>query len=130
MGPRNEIDALGRVAGDVADRLPPPPPPPPPAQTRPAAIAERVFKPLGPVGLPARAIHDGLASAVYAGVRAGVFGAARAAAAGAGLTGVAPQSVVRAPRTAGLVAIANGLIGHELAADDDPLATPLGYWQD
>src|SRR3954453_502104 len=110
MGPRNEIDALGRAASDVADRLATTP-----AQTLHAAVAERVFKPLGPVGLPARVIHDGVASAVYAGVRAGVSGAARAAAAGARLNGVDPQSVVRAPRTAGLVAIANGLIGHELA---------------
>src|SRR4051794_5633020 len=125
MAPSNEIDALGRAAGDFADRLATTP-----VETLHAAIAERVFKGLGPAGLPARAVHDGIATAVYAGVRAGVSGATRAAAAGARRNGVDPGAVPRSPRGAALIAIANGLIGHDLAAQDDPLAIQLGYWQD
>src|SRR3954454_23343187 len=125
MASRNEIDALGRAAGDLADRLATTP-----AQTLPPATAGRVYKPLGPAGMPVRALHDSIATAIYAGVRAGISGATRAAAAGARLHGADPQGVLRSPRTGGLVAIANGLIGHDLAAEGDPLAIQLSYWQD
>jgi pimeloyl-ACP methyl ester carboxylesterase len=38
--------------------------------------------------------------------------------------------VSRSPAGAAIQTIANGLVGHELAIDDDPLAIQLGFWQD
>jgi pimeloyl-ACP methyl ester carboxylesterase len=121
----HEVDALGRAAGDAADRLGTTP-----AQTMHAAIADRVFGFLGPYGLPARVLHDGLSTAVYAGVRRAVPVGARAAAAVARLHGADPELVSRSKRGSQTQAIVNGLIGHELALDDDPLAIQLGLWQD
>ena len=121
---RNEIDAAGRAAGDAADRLAATP-----AQTMHAAIAERVFGMLGPTALPARALHDGISTAVYAGVRAGVGAGARVVATTARLNGGDPDGISRSKRGSQAMAIANGLIGHELALDDDPLAIQLGFWQ-
>jgi pimeloyl-ACP methyl ester carboxylesterase len=121
----HEVDALGRAAGDAADRLATTP-----AQTMHAAIAERVFGYLGPFGLPARAIHDGVSTAVYAGVRTSVAVGARAAATAARLNGSDPEAISRSKRGSQAIAIANGLIGHELALEDDPLAIQLGLWQD
>src|SRR4051794_2829705 len=121
----NEIDALGRAAGTTADRLGMTP-----AQTMHAAIADRVFRSLGPIGLPARVLHDGISTAVYAGVRAGISGGAKAAAITARLRGADPDAVSRSVRGSQAMAIANGLIGHELALDNDPLAIELGLWQD
>ncbi len=121
----HEVDALGRAAGDAADRLGTTP-----AQTMHAAIADRVFGMLGPLGLPARALHDGISTAVYAGVRVAVPVGARVAATVARLNGADPEAVSRSQRGSQAMAIANGLIGHELALDDDPLAIRLGLWQD
>ena len=122
---RNEITALGRVAGEFADRLGTTP-----AQTTHAAIAGRVFGILGPVALPVRVMHDGIATVVYASVRAGLTGGALVAAAGTRLGGADPQAVSRSRRGSRAMAIANGLIGHQFAIDDDPLAIHLGLWQD
>src|ERR1700760_1143381 len=120
--PRTELDAVGRAAGQAADRLATTP-----AQTMHAAIADRVFGALGPLGLPARALHDGISTAVYAGVRRGgplcTRGAAaggawplgsRAAATVARLNGADPELVSRSRRGSQAQAIVNGLIGHEL----------------
>lgn len=121
--PRDEIDALGRIAGDTADRLVTAT-----AQGLHAAVADRVFSNLGPAAMPVRVIHDGVSSAVYAGVRAGIGGGARLAAATARARGADPETITRSPRGAQLVAAANALIGHELAADDDPLTIHMGLW--
>jgi pimeloyl-ACP methyl ester carboxylesterase len=125
MPARTELDAVGRAAGEVADRLATTP-----AQTMHAAIADRVFKALGPAGLPARVLHDGIATAVYASVRGGVGAGARLAAASGRLRGLDPNAVSRTVRGSQAMAIANGLIGHELALENDPLAIELGWWQD
>jgi pimeloyl-ACP methyl ester carboxylesterase len=121
----HEVDALGRAAGDVADRLGTTP-----AQTMHAAIADRVFGFLGGFGLPARALHDGISTAVYAGLRRAVPLGSRAAATVARLNGADPEAVSRSKRGSQAQAIINGLVGHELALDDDPLAIQLGLWQD
>lgn len=123
--PRDEIDAVGRVAGDAADRIVTAT-----TQGLHAAIADRVFTNLGPAAAPVRIIHDGVSTAVYAGVRAGVDGGARLAAAAARARGAEPDAITRTPRGAQLVAAANALIGHELAADDDPLTIHMGLWHD
>src|SRR3954454_12010404 len=125
MPVRDELGALGRAAGDAADRLATTP-----AQGVHAAIAERVFTNLGPAGLPARALHDGISSAVYAGVRTGLNVGARAGAVVAKARGTDPEVVSRSHRGAQLQAVVNGLIGHELAAEDDALAVHLGLWRD
>ena len=125
MASQHEVDALGRAAGDAADRLSTTP-----IQTAHAAIADRVFGALGAWGLPARVIHDGVSTAVYAGVRLGVGGGARAAAAVARLQGADPDAVSRSKRGSTTQAILNGLVGHELALEGDALAIRLGYWQD
>src|SRR4051794_18626837 len=122
---RNEIDAAGRAAGDAADRLGTTP-----AQTMHAAIADRVFGFLGPLGLPVRAMHDGISTAIYAGVRVAVPVGARVAATVARLNGADPETVSRSKRGSQAQAIVNGLLGHELALEDDPLAINLGLWQD
>src|SRR4051812_14428166 len=112
MAAETEIDAAGRAAGEVADRIGTRP-----AQTMHAAIAERVFSALGPAGLPARALHDGISTAVYAGVRAGLMGGARLGAAAARANGAEPAGVSHSRRGSQGQAILNGLVGHELAAE-------------
>ncbi len=120
---RSEVDALGRLAGLTTDRMVTSP-----AQGVHEAVAERVFGSLGPAALPVRAVHDGVSTLVYAGVRAGLGHGARLAAAAARARGQEPQAVTRSPRGAKVVAAANALVGHELAADDDPLAIPMRLW--
>ncbi|MEA2166721.1 MAG: hypothetical protein QOF76_21 [Solirubrobacteraceae bacterium] len=121
----DEIGALGRAAGDAADRLAATP-----AQGVHAAIADRVFGRLGSAALPARALHDGISTAVNAGERTGVAVGARAGATIAKARGTDPEIVSRTPRGAQLQSIVNGLIGHELALEDDALAIQLGLWRD
>lgn len=119
----DEIGALGKAAGDTADRLAMTP-----AQQLHEAIAGRVFGRLGAAALPARALHDGISTAVYAGVRVGVKSGARAGAAVAKARGTDPEIVSRTRRGSQLQSILNGLVGHELAIEDDPLAVHLGLW--
>jgi pimeloyl-ACP methyl ester carboxylesterase len=121
----DELGALGHAAGDAADRLAATP-----AQGVHAAIANRVFSRLGPAALPARVLHDGISTAVYAGVRTGVSLGATAGAAVAKARGTDPEVVSRTPRGAQFQSILNGLIGHELALEDDALAIQLGLWRD
>ncbi len=123
--PSDEITALGKLAGDTSDRLMTTP-----AQGVHAAIADRVFGGLGALGLPARALHDGIATATYAGVRVGVTQGARLAAGVAKARGNDPDGISRSPRGARAIAAANALVGHELAADDDPLAIHMGLWHE
>jgi pimeloyl-ACP methyl ester carboxylesterase len=119
----DELGALGRAAGDSADRLVTTP-----AQGVHAAIAERVFGQLGPAALPARALHDGISTAVYAGLRTGVAVGSRTGALVAKARGTDPEIVSRTKRGSQLQTILNGLIGHELALENDPLAVRLGLW--
>src|SRR4051812_49134190 len=123
---RHELEALGRLAGDAANRFATTP-----AQALHAAVAGRVFGALGPGAAPVRAVHDQVSATAYGSVRSGVRGAARlAAGAAARRRAGEPEAVSRSPRGAAVQAVANGLIGHELARDGDPLAIPLGFWQD
>jgi pimeloyl-ACP methyl ester carboxylesterase len=119
----DELGALGRAAGDSVDRLGTTP-----AQGVHAAIANRVFARLGSAALPARALHDGISTAVYAGVRVGVASGAKAGALVAKARGSDPELVSRTRRGSQVQAILNGLVGHELALEDDALAVQLGLW--
>jgi pimeloyl-ACP methyl ester carboxylesterase len=123
MAFNDEIGALGRAAGDSVDRLATTP-----AQGVHAAVAERVFRQLGPAALPVRAMHDGISTAIYAGVRVGVSAGSRAGAVVAKARGTDPELISRTRRGAQFQAILNGLIGHELALEDDALAVHLGLW--
>jgi pimeloyl-ACP methyl ester carboxylesterase len=125
MGFNDEIGALGRRAGDGVDRLATTP-----AQGVHAAVADRIFRNLGAAALPARALHDGISTAVYAGVRVGISTGARAGALVAKARGTDPELVSRTRRGAQVQSIVNGLIGHELALENDPLAVQLGLWKD
>jgi pimeloyl-ACP methyl ester carboxylesterase len=126
-GPGDEVEALGRLAGEVADRLAAAP-----AQTLHAAIAARAFQAAGPAAAPVQAIHDAIADAAYASVRTGVRAGARLAAAAIGRSGrvTDPKAVSSSRPGAALVAVANGLVGHELALSGDPLAIELGFWEE
>lgn len=121
----DEVGALGRAAGDGVDRLATTP-----AQGVHAAIADRVFGRLGPAALPARALHDGISTAVYAGVRVGIKAGGRTGALVAKARGTDPEIVSRTKRGSQVQSIVNGLIGHELALENDPLATQMGLWRD
>ena len=120
---KDEVGALGRAAGDGVDRLAMTP-----AQGVHAAIADRVFGSLGAAALPVRAMHDGISTAVYAGVRTGVKAGSRAGAVVAKARGTDPEIVSRTRRGSQLQSILNGLIGHELALEADPLAVQMGLW--
>ncbi len=124
MAFNDELGALGRAAGDSVDRLATTP-----AQGVHEAIANRIFLNLGPAALPARALHDGISTAVYAGVRVGVSTGAKAGALVAKARGTDPEIVSRSHRGSQVQAVLNGLIGHELALEDDALATTMGLWR-
>ena len=123
MAFKDEIGALGRAAGDGVDRLAMTP-----AQGVHAAVADRVFGHLGPAALPARALHDGISTAVWTGVRIGIRAGAHAGAVVAKARGTDPEIVSRSRRGSQLQSIVNGLIGHELALEADPLAVHMGLW--
>jgi pimeloyl-ACP methyl ester carboxylesterase len=79
-----------------------------------SAIAERVFRALGPRAEPMRVMHDTIARGSYFGVRAGIALAGR----------LAGEAYARRPGTASPVAVAaiNALRGDELEREGNPLA--------
>jgi pimeloyl-ACP methyl ester carboxylesterase len=81
------------------------------------AVADRTFAAVGPLAVFARGPHDAISSAVYAGVR-GAFGLAGRAA-GVAVRG---DDLSTGPRGALALAVVNGLIGDELAAEGSVLA--------
>jgi pimeloyl-ACP methyl ester carboxylesterase len=87
------------------------------------AIAGRVFGSLGPLGAPARFMHDGITRAVHSGVRAGVRalprGGAELLALRARVDGPALGSSVRGGLA---LAAVNGYVGDVLAEEGSPLA--------
>jgi len=85
-------------------------------------VAKRTFGPIGPLGLPARAVHDGIAQAVYGGLRGGGSIAGDA-------TGQIVSMVGREDRQTGstrstnlALSALNAAIGDGLADHGDPLA--------
>jgi pimeloyl-ACP methyl ester carboxylesterase len=84
------------------------------------AIADRVFRHVGPGGRPAQVAHDAIAAGVYAGVRA----AFRAA--GAGVARAVPDAELSStPRGGLVVGVLDGLRGDALEAEDSPLHQPM-----
>src|SRR5579875_1571583 len=94
-------------------------------------IAARTFAAVGPLGAPARAIHDRMARAVYGGVRAALRGAADGGAALAAAR--APADAPAIARTTGgslAVAALNGLYGNHLARRGNELALEMAIRRD
>jgi pimeloyl-ACP methyl ester carboxylesterase len=91
------------------------------------AVAARVFGLLGPLGAPARVIHDGISRASYAGVSAALRAPVEAA--GRLLADATPETPARglAESPAGAVALGalNGVAGDRIARDHPDLA--LGF---
>ncbi len=84
-----------------------------------AAIAERVFRALGPRAAPVRAMHDTIARGSYVGARAGIALAGR----------VAGEAYARRPGAANphVVAAVNALRGDALERDGNPVALGMTF---
>ena len=85
------------------------------------ALADRVFRFVGPQGKPVKLAHDAISRGVYEGLR----GAAVVAGVGAGLAARNAPPVSQTPQGARLVGILNGLIGDELERQRSPLAIDM-----
>jgi pimeloyl-ACP methyl ester carboxylesterase len=107
------FDELGRAAGGIGDVH--------------RAVAARAFGASGRGAVPARALHDAIATGVYA----GLGGATRLAGMAAD-TGLARRRVrdggrlSASPRGALLVGVLNGLIGDALEREGSDLHAPMG----
>jgi pimeloyl-ACP methyl ester carboxylesterase len=119
-----EIRALGEIAGRSLAR--------PTALARDVhgAVTRRVFGALGPLALPARALHDPISSASYrtiaAALRAPLAAAGRALGRG---TSRSAASLAESGASALALGAANGLFGDRLARDHPDLSVPLGFWR-
>jgi pimeloyl-ACP methyl ester carboxylesterase len=90
-----------------------------------AAVAGRVFKLLGPIGAPARIVHDGVSTASYRTVAAALRAPVRAG--GRAISERARGSTALADTTPGSLALGalNGIAGDRLARDHPDLALGL-----
>ena len=84
------------------------------------ATSERVFRAVGPAGVPVKVIHDGIAGAVYGGLGKGVRLAGRGAELVVGRRYA--HAVSETPRGALLIGIVNGLIGDTLEEERNAIA--------
>jgi triacylglycerol esterase/lipase EstA (alpha/beta hydrolase family) len=107
---RFAFDELGSAPGGIGDVH--------------RAVADRVFRHVGPRGRPVQAVHDAVADLSYGAVRAGF-----------GLAGLAVDVALRArtvdgalsasPRGAAVVGAVQGLRGDALERDGSPLHAPM-----
>ena len=86
------------------------------------AAAGRVFALTGPAGVPARVIHDGVATGVYTVIRGVGLGVGTAATELLGVTVGSGLPAGSAPRTNLALAALNATLGDELADQCSPLA--------
>lgn len=92
------------------------------------AIADRVFRYVGPPARPVKAVHSAIAVGVYSAIRTGAAGVATLAGAAFARRPAPPLSTTR---TGGIVLGAvNGVLGAELDERDSPLAVQMGLWAD
>ena len=90
------------------------------------ASSRRVFGVLGPVGLPARLMHDGISRVAYGGVEAGLKTVPRAI--GAAAASAAPKQAARmadSPLGGAALAALNGVWGDSIARDAADVALEL-----
>ena len=125
-GAVNEVGALLEVAAEMMERLGITP-----AESLHRAIARRVWTSLGPLAMPTRTVHDGIAGAVYTGLRMGTRTAASAAAATARAAGrgrsVRPLNATSRGRL--VVGLLNAVIGDRLADQGNHLAIAMSIRQ-
>lgn len=118
----NELSALAVAAGGAVDRTVLTP-----AQTLHAAVAHRVFAPLGVAAAPTRVVHDAISTALYSAIRAttraGASGAARAIRRAGGDADVRPLSRSSAGRAA--LGAANAFAGDRLDEQGSDLAISM-----
>lgn len=97
-----------------------------PAESLHRAIAARVFGAVGPVGRPARFLHDGVSRLAYGAIRGAAAGLSSATAAGIRLaTGDDVRALSRSPRGRAAISAINALAGDVLDERDSALAIPL-----
>jgi len=89
------------------------------------AIAARAFTLTAPVSLPARVLHDGIASSVYATIRGVVRVAGMTASELARVTTTSPRRAGSTAASNLALAVLNATIGDELAAQGSPLAITM-----
>ena len=119
----NELSALCEVAGEAVDRLALTP-----AESLHGAIANRVFKAVGPASTPARVIHDGISRLVYRGVRTATRSTAKAT--GAVLRPLAdPKPLSGSRRGRYALGALNALLGDELEGRQSELAITMSIRQ-
>lgn len=112
----DEVAGAVRLAGALVDQLTVP------VRDTHRAIADRVFRLIGPVATPVRLVHDAIAGAVYASVRGGarLSGAAAGTMLAAAHGGRERRALTAHPRGAQATAFLSGLLGDwmEGRADD------------
>jgi pimeloyl-ACP methyl ester carboxylesterase len=115
----NELSALCEVAGEAVDRLVLTP-----AESLHGAIANRVFKSVGPASAPTRIIHDGITRLVYRGLRTATRSTSKAA--GAALRPLAdPRPLSASRRGRHALGALNAIVGDELEGKQSELAIAM-----
>ena len=89
------------------------------------AVADRVFRALGPTGRPVQLAHDTISAGVYGGLRGATRGLGTLAERGLLVTGRATRPISTTPRGAATIAALNGLIGDVLERDGNVLHQPM-----
>lgn len=115
---------VGRTAAAVADEVAAI------VQGLHEAVAARSFGATGALGRPAMFVHDAVSSGVYTTVRRGLRGVAAAAGIGAALARRDRGDVGGGRRGNLAVAILNGFLGDQLAADAPSLEIPMAVRRD
>lgn len=118
----SEIRSLGAIAGGSVAQ------PSLTARDVHSAIARRVFGALGPLGIPARAVHDRVSRAAYHATSTVLREPLRAA--GRALAATAPaEAPPLADSTTGSLALGalNGIAGDRIAREQPALALELGF---
>jgi len=94
------------------------------------AAATRIFALTGPVGVPVRAIHNGIATGVYTLIRSAGLAAGWTASEVAGVAAGSARPVGSTPRSNLAISVLNAFLGHELAEQGSPLAIPMAIRRD
>ncbi|HWB66001.1 MAG TPA: hypothetical protein VG708_04130 [Mycobacteriales bacterium] len=92
------------------------------------AVADRVFRYVGPQARPVRLAHDGISRVTYAAVGAGVRGLAEVGGRAAAIrqpAGAASQRITDHPTAAGVIGALNGAWGDYLSGRRSPLALDM-----
>jgi pimeloyl-ACP methyl ester carboxylesterase len=115
---RFAFDELGSAPGGIGDVH--------------RAIADRVFRYVGPQGRPVEVVHRAVAGVSYAGVRAGfhLAGLAVDAALRARVGGAGSAPLSATPRGAAVLGAVQGLRGDALERDGSPLHAPMAIRAD